>query len=57
VIVVVDIHPQTTVVVEVGMVCGKAVGASNVNNHTAWNTTIDHPDRPGRVGEKTVGGR
>lgn len=48
--------PQTTVAAEDGMGCGKAVGACIVDHHTAWNTTTDHPDRPGRVGERVAGG-
>lgn len=52
-----DNHPQTTAAAEAGMVCGNAVDASTVDHYTAWNTTSDHQDRPGRVSERTAGDR
>jgi len=47
---------RTTAVVGAGMVCGRAADANTVGPHTAPSTTTGHPDRVGRVNERTVGG-
>ena len=46
---------QATVAVETGVVCGKAAGVGIASPRTALGTTIDHPDRAGRVNGRTVG--
>lgn len=55
-VVTVDKVRRATVVVGAGMAYGKTVDVNIVGPHTASSTTVGHPDRAGKVNERTVGG-